>query len=237
MNHEQQEVSELVRNGRYFDEARRWYQALYIAPIAERSFFLVVAGLAGLIGMVGMIAFITLMPITDRPGILLSTHDPEQVIPVIERMRQRDQPLGVAMERFFLTQYVARREGYHAATFEGNEAFVRSHSDPRAFAAYEAVYGRGNARSPVNILRDVGQRIVRIQSIQLLESTEPKQAHVKFSTELEGVGTSAKTQWTATLGYYYSPPVTEEEERQEGQPATVEDAQFKVVDYAVTQTP
>lgn len=239
MTQEQQEVAEQIRSGKYFDEARGWYQALYIGPISERTFFLMVAGLAGLIALVGFIAFLMFMPITQRPGLLVRTADPDRLVMEIERIRPRAQPLERAMERFMLQTYVERRESYIPQDYEANLAFTRAQSDAPTYAAYDALYGRANPRSPVNILGAVGRRYVTVQFINVDETVEPKLATVKFSTELEGVGVQAKTQWTATLGYYYSPmQPTEMEDPATGElRLTVEDPQLKVVNYAVTQTP
>lgn len=239
MSHEQQEVAEQIRTGKYFEEARAWYQTLYIGPISERAFFLIVGVLAGLIALVGIVAFAGLMPVTEHPGLLVSTQQPEIEKPVINRMRQRGQPLAVAMERFLLQSYVERRESYKWQEFETNMNFIRAHSDGPTFAGYEAIYGQANPRSPVNILGERGLRKAQTTSLHINEAVEPKIATVKFSTELEGVGTQAKTQWTATLGYYYSPmQVTEVTNSETGElSVVVEDPQLKVVNYAVTQTP
>ncbi len=236
MNNEQQEVAELIRSGKYFSEARSWFQALYIGPIAERSFFLLVAIMAGLIALVGFVALMTFLPLTERPALLVATTAPDRVIPVINRVRPTGQKLETALERFLLQEYVERRESYTAQEYAINLAFIRAHSEASVFASYDALYGAANPRSPVAILGTSGKRIATVQTIALNGAT---QAVVKFSTELEGVGTQPKSQWTATLTYAYSPMrTTEVTDPQTGEKdVLVEDLQFKVVSYAVSQTP
>ena len=236
MNHEQQEVGGLIRSGKYFEEARDWYSALYIGPISERGFFLVILGLAGFVALVSMAALLRFMPVTERPPIILNAADIDNHAPSLKRMRARTAPIEAEVAKFMIAEYVQRRESYSQDDFATNFAFVRAQSDAPTATAYLAVYAPSNPRSPVSILGANGRRIVQISSVSMGVAAEPAEAVVKFSTELEGVGTTAKTQWTATLSYYYSPPKAIESEDPSAE-VQVEDPQFKVVKYAVVQMP
>ena len=57
MNEDTEIVSNMVRDGKYFDASRSWYQTIYIGPIAERSFFLVVAGLSIFVAIFASLGF------------------------------------------------------------------------------------------------------------------------------------------------------------------------------------
>ncbi len=240
MGNEQQEVAELIRSGRYFDEARRWYQTMYLSPIAERCVFLLVAVVAGVIAIVGFLAVGGLLPITARPPVMIATPALDSEIPSIARLRARDKPLNAALAEFMVANYVVKRESYAAGEFAADMAFVRAHSDPTVLAGYDALYGPQNPRSPANILGQKGRRVVDLYGITLLPGEgDVRQAEVKFSTILEGIGSQAKTQWTARVSYYYSPMVvTGGVDNATGQEyLSVEEPQFKVVNYAVSQTP
>ena len=233
MSSEQQEVAELVRSGRYFDEAKAWYRTLYISPISERSFFLLIAVLAGLIGLMALMAVHSLLPLSEQPGLLVRNGDIDQRVMSLHGLRPRGNAMNPALEKFFVMQYVASRESYSPADYATDSAFVRAHSDANVLAQYNAVYGAANPRSPANILGSTGKRIVTLGEAVGHLRKQPHTATVKFSTELQGVGVNAKTQWTATLSYYYSPLLT-----MPGQDGLlVKDPQFKVVSYVATQTP
>lgn len=239
MSQEQQHVAELIRSGRYYSEARGWYEALYIGPISERSFFLVVAGLASLVALVAFIAVMGLMPITWKPAVLVRNTALDTGVPSLVPMSQRGADMNQGIVQFMVANYVGRREGYNAVEYPLNAKFVAAQSDAPTRAAYEATYGKGNPRSPVNVLGTVGQRLVTIHSITLNEAVEPKLATVKFSTDITGISGGTKTEWTAVLGYYYSPMnVTDEVDQATGEEGiSVEDPQFQVVNYVVSQTP
>ncbi len=233
MSSEQQEVAELVRSGRYFDEARGWYKALYIGPISERSFFLVIAVLATLVSLMALAAVDALLPLHQQVGLLMRNPDIDRRQMSLVGLRPQGKSLNSSLEKFFVVQYVLDRESYLPVSYAADSAFVRAHSDANVLAQYDALYSPANPRSPANILGNTGKRLVSIGDVK---GRLDKQFHVgtvKFSTALEGVGIEAKTQWTATVSYYYSPLRT----KYGPDGLYVQDPQFKVVSYAVTQTP
>lgn len=237
MDSNDQEASEMYRSGAYFEQARQWYKALYIAPIAERSFFLIVVTLAGLIGLIGFFAFVGLMPITARPGILVSNPELEDTVPSIARLRYGDQSVNDALKRYFVVQYVLSREGYTAGTFNTNRLFVTAHSDPSVTEAYAAAVGDQNPRNPAALLGAGGKRMVEILDVSIDPRNDPQSAMVKFSTELGGTVTGSKTQWTATMQFHYSDAVvTETTVPETGEKtASLQEPTFQVVNYALTQ--
>ena len=235
MSSEQQEVADLIRSGRYYAEARDWYKTLYIGPISERSFFLLIAGLAAAISLLALLAVHSLLPLTWRPGLIVYNHDVDGQRPSLGVLQPHGASMNGSIEKFFVMQYVVARESYQPTDFAADSAFVRAHSTPEVANQYAALYGPANPRSPANVLGSSGKRVVTLGDIAVRRGSKmPRQVTVKFSTALQGVGVEAKTQWTATLSYYYSPLLTKE-----GGPQglLVKDPQFKVVSYAVTQTP
>jgi type IV secretory pathway component VirB8 len=239
MNQEQDEVAALMRSGKYYEEARSWYRSLYIGPISERSFFLLISGLAILTAFIGFIGVMMISPVRETVPMLIKTNQPDVEYPLTSALRSAGEPVDVALERFFVMQYVGSRESYDAKSYAQDSAFVRAHSDPTTANAYSAVYGSANPRSPVNVLAQTGKRQVVMLGVEMPRTPpvqgQPQTAIVKFSTELVGIGVPAKTQWTATVSYYYSPlTIAEQPDSEELQ---VKDSQFQVVSYAVSQTP
>lgn len=225
----------MIKSGAYFEQSRKWYQALYIGPISERSFFLIVAILAGLVAIIAFFAVLGLLPITARPPLVLRTEQMDVAVPDITHMRERGQPVNEAMLEFYIGAYVQLRESYAVASYESNYAFVHTHSDAATAAAYAAAFGRENPRSPANLLGENGARYVEVQSIDTDKSTDPMTAKVSFSTELFGTSTpSAKTQWTATIQFYYSDLAVIE--NPDGTTTTQEPV-FQVVKYDLQQAP
>lgn len=229
----------MIRSGQYFTEARAWYAAMYIGPIAERSFFLIIAALATMIALVGFLAVSGLMPITERPGIIIRSDRIDEVVPHLSRVKPVGTPIEPAMETAFLELYVNKREGYEVSHYVSNYAFVVAHSDQPTGAAYAQMYAGTNPQSPAAILGYNGQRIVQVDSIQINDKVEPRTATIAFHTDLINVAAnSATTRWTAQLQYYYTPTiVTPGKDATGNATITTQDPQFQVVNYVLTKAP
>lgn len=241
---DEENASEMIRQGTYFDQARQWYTAMYIGPISERSFFLLLGFLAVLVGLCGFAALIGLTPLTERPAIVMRNDRIDDVMPSLARLRGRGQTVNDALRIYMLKQYVVSRESYTAASFTKNVRFVAAHSDAGTTATYMASVGQDNPRNPVALLGAYGTRAVEIDSVVMVkpkpdQPSQPERAIVQFSTELGGSMTPAKTQWTATIDFNYSgAQVTETTNAETAEKvASLQQPEFQVVSYALTQAP
>lgn len=236
---DEQDASEMIRQGTYYDQARQWYTAMYIGPISERSFFLLLGVLAVLVGILGFSAFVGLTPLTERPPVVVRNDRIDDAMPSLARLRGTDQTVNDALRIYMVKQYVVSRESYTAADFAKNVRFVAAHSDEGTSATYLATVGQDNPRNPVALLGAYGTRQVEIGTVTLSKLETRDRAVVQFSTELGGSMTPAKTQWTATIDFNYSDAqVTEATDPETGEKvATLQQPEFQVVSYALTQAP
>ncbi|MEJ0010199.1 MAG: VirB8/TrbF family protein [Alphaproteobacteria bacterium] len=232
---EQQRIAELIRSGEYFDEAKRWYQALYIGPISERTAFLIIAVLAVFVGLTGVGAVLGLLPVTERPPELLATDRIDDVTMQLVQIRPRGTDLNHAMLQFFLRSYVSAREGYDVYHYTQSYNFVAAHSDAPTSAAYAAQYGPGAAGGPVAQLGQLGRRAVNVYYVSINDKVEPKVAAVRFSTTSDTGDVPVTSQWTATIGFYYSDfLVTTTRDSRTGEFTTkTQEPQFQVVSYVL----
>lgn len=233
-----EELAEAIKSGEYFEQSRAWYRTMYIALVPERTFFLVVAALASTIAFIAFLAVMAFLPLTDKPGIMVVNNRFDDSVPRLEMIKKVEgMPLNEAMERFYIESYVTRREGYDPLTYELNHKFIQAQSDDVTYNAYAAVYGRGNPASPVSILGATGKRLVQVNSIQINNNVEPKVATVNFTTQLNGAGDISPVNWTAVLQFYYSDlEVRQTEDPETGEKGfQTQDAQFRVVNYALNQ--
>lgn len=235
MGEDEQEASELIRQGRYFEQARQWYSALYIAPIPERSLFLMLVLLSLLVGLMSAWAVISMLPLKDRPIVMISNTRINDIIPRAVRMRQGDESINNGLRRFFVNQYVVSRETYLPVNYAKNVLFVTAHSSADLAATYAASVSPDNPRNPVAILGAYGTRSVTINSIAIYPGT-PQVALVKFSTETGGTAPPSKTQWTARIEFNYSDAVvTQGKDPVTGEKMpNMQEPQFQVVKYEVT---
>ncbi len=235
-------IAERIESGEYFKRARVWYQTVYVAPISERSFFLIIALFAGIIALCGFIAVMRLMPMTERPGILIRGENIDDAVPQISKLRERGGDVNQALINFFVATYVERRESYAAEEYDVNYRFIHAQSDTPTFEKYVAGYDRANPESPAARLEQTGQRVVTIRSINISPITnfeEPAVATIEFTTRIDGRDSESRTNWTATLQFIYTDlQVIDGVDPKTGKKIEAsQDPQFKVVDYVLTKTP
>ena len=242
MAEDYKKIAESIRSGKYFGDARGWFEAVYIGPVSERSFFLIIAILAGFVALFGFMSISRLMPLTKHDPIhVYAGERPDEVQMSLVPLAPHHAEVNPAITKFFLGHYVEMREGYDARTFTKNATFVQAQSSPDAYAEYAATYDPHNAQSPFAPLGDLGQRLVSIESIRFVKVKDApagqERAEVNFSTDTASVTDPTTTEWTATIDYIY----TSLESTITKNPATktldleVTDPHFQVVNYALQE--
>jgi type IV secretory pathway component VirB8 len=238
MNNQAEEVSEMLRSKSYFAGARSWYQSIYIAPVGERTFFLIVAALAAAILLAAVLAVSSLTPLVTQPPLFIRSYgEPDQVVPRLIQLKEPGDPINPALEQFFITRYILAREGYTARTYAGNLKFVEKQSDEATYSAHQASYANTNPASFAATLGQTGERLVNVISVSTSKSKDINTAKVQFSAENIGIETAEKSRWTAVIKYKYSDLVIKNEKNPETgrREAVITDPTFQVVGYEVAQ--
>ena len=200
-------LAERIESGAYFKEAREWYSRLYLMPISQRVFFIVVACFACLFMFAAFISVGNLLPIAPRVPFAIYNDDMQALKPRMERFKKAAEPANPAIKRFYLTSYVQRREGYSATQMLANRAFVLRHSDRSIRDAYLRQISQGNAQSPVRRYGRSRSLNVVVRQIKVIPNTEAagrERAIIDFSTIVMAKESQQKTDWTATITYEYT---------------------------------
>jgi type IV secretion system protein VirB8 len=239
MAEQDKQIADAIRNGTYFVQARQWFEAVYIGPISERTFFLIIAILAGFVAFFSVSAVIRFMPLTNRdPVLVYATDRPDDVYMTLVPLAEKREPANPAITQFFVTQYVLAREGYFSQTFASNARFVRAQSDVGAYNAYATAYSPTNAASPFAALGEYGQRLITMRSVQIAPPRDGKgSAEVTFSAEIKGAEPISTTNWTAKLEYIYTELTTElvDNAKTGDKDLRISDPHFQVVNYVLQQ--
>jgi type IV secretion system protein VirB8 len=236
MPEQDHKLAESIRNGDYFREARAWYKSMYIGPIAERTFFIMIALASLAVGLTYLVALSLLMPIVAKPPIILPAREGfETYIPRIVPLRAPQEAPSKAVLQFYIANYVVAREGYSVETWQSSANAVRSQSDEATYVAY--VYQRHpeNSASLAAKLGREGSMLVEIESVRLQQNSEVPSARVVFSNQTKGVTPESKTRWTAELKYRYKEiGISTVSDPKTGRDTIAfEDPQFQVLSYEV----
>lgn len=236
MTDDSHKIAESIRSGRYFEDARAWYQAVYIGPISERTFFLIIATLAAATAFIAIISVFSLMPLVSRPAIIIPAQSSaEDVVPRLTNLREKRQNAQEAVAQFFVLQYVAAWERYSAEMLQENALFVHAQSDEATYNAYLAQYDASNPQSPTVKLGHEGSVDISVQAVRMNFKGDGGTAEVDFTSETSSGTTPEKTRWTATLKYRYTEmgiDMVDNAKTGAGE-TTFRDPKFQVVGYAV----
>lgn len=238
MAQENETIADLIRSGAYFKESRAWYQAVYIGPVSERTFFLIIAIMAMVVFAISVMGLRALLPLVDRPKIVIAAGDrPDEVERYLVPLRESRADVNTAIARFFVLTYVGSREGYSAQSYQPNAAFVQAHSNAASFASFSANYSVSNPQSPAAKLGVHGKRVIQMESASIDFKGDSGSATVGFSAQASNGVEHEKSQWTAKLDFTYTGLELASDEAQKNKAGIViKDPQFQVVNYVVTQT-
>jgi type IV secretory pathway component VirB8 len=237
MSEDNRKIAESVRSGHYFEQAREWFQALYIGPISERSFFLVIAVLSALTAVFAGVAVLRMMPLTSKVAVIVyAPEDYEGKVQKLVSMGEPGDDINESIVRQLASSYVAAREGYSARTMMTNGLMVYAHSSPSVYAGYQP---SADPQNPESYYAKLGQAVSRVVDIKSVKATasETGVARVDFSVEYKGVEDNQESRWTAKLNYSYTGVKTEtvkdEETGQQVLQAT--EPTFQVTSYELEQ--
>ncbi len=241
MVEDDKKIAESIRNGTYYAQARDWFETMYIGPVSERSFFLIIAVLSGFIALFSVSSVMRLMPLDKREPILIrAPENYDDIEMTLVKIGEPREAVNPALSYFYVTQYVIARESFYASTFTANAKFVRAQSDSASYTAYAQSYDPANPASPFAALGDGGQRQVNIDNVRMHapeKGSNQYTAEVNFTVDTVVNQQETKSRWTAQMNYIYTQItpelVTDPETKQKV--LSVNDPQFQVVNYVLAQ--
>lgn len=235
MSTENQKISEAVRSGRYFQDARSWFQTVYIGPVSERTFFLLIAVLSVIVFLAAMTALIEFMPLTERPpAIITAPAQIDQKVPKLIKIKQGSEDLNTAIKQFIIKRYVIARESYNFRDFSRNALFVYGNSATNVIEAYQAQSNPKNADSYAAKLGQTGTREITVDSAVVHDDATGGSAIVQFTASINGTEDNAKSRWTAKLDYTYKDITVTTVVGDDGdEHLETSEPQFQVLNYAI----
>jgi type IV secretory pathway component VirB8 len=233
------EIEQAIESGDYFAHALGWYRAQFVAPIAQRSWLVLAAGASVTAAIAAIFALFSLLPLTDRPAIPASQENILDYVISGEKLRKSGESRDVAILKFFVREYITRRESYAHARFENYERFVKAHSADDIYEEYERVYGRHNPRSLASVLGELGRRVIEIEQLDVDFVGARASAYVVFKASFFTVINLPTSRWKVKLRAYYRPMVVNEQVDVIGSDVAldIKPASFKVFKYELQKLP
>ncbi len=182
---EQIEISEKVRSGEYFRDARAMADFDLHDPMSERYVYIFLTLLSLIIFVIAIIAWQGLFPLKPRVPFIFITNDIVEDYPHIKSLvdYQGENP-NMALRRFLISNYVQTREEYNAETFDRNHNAIQSLSNSEVLNEYENYILPTNQESPISLYQRHTIRKINILQARISEiggesgnSSTPKEYH------------------------------------------------------------
>jgi type IV secretory pathway component VirB8 len=226
-----------IDSGEYFSASVKWYNEVFLMPIAQRNWMLIFAICASVAAFFALISMASILPVVEKRSIPMDVENSESYVADKVKLTKPGMTADQTILEFFVTEYLIRREEYSFHRYDKNRAFVEAHSDPITYSAYDSVYKRENPRSPAAVLGERGERIITIRDVQINRAISPPVATIKFDADIRARKSFPKTRWTASIAFYYdSLQVKEIKNLETGElSAQTVDPVFNVVQYVVSE--
>lgn len=136
MDEEREKATELLKSGKYYAEALKWYNARYTTPKTQLACAVVFAAIAIVFLFTSMVTTISILPLTYKEEFdLYREITPTESVELKEIGEKGENSTRVWL-KYMLSEYVKAREEYDPNHVERNFNFVASLSSDEKFMDY-----------------------------------------------------------------------------------------------------
>jgi type IV secretion system protein VirB8 len=241
-----QQLANSIDDGSYFAESRKWYTLVYMYIMPERCVYIVFTALALTAASMVLLSLIMLNPIRPAVPLLFPMQNVLAEVPSIKKMRTSPyQAVNDAVQRFFLKEYVSRRENYSFDSIQTSFRFLRQHSTAEVMNGYRRFIDPSSVRSPINMYARKATRRIYLRSIiisrvddgPINDYSEDREyyAEVYFVAVVDKEGTLEETEWKAQVTFDYQQLKVIQPEDLANEKPKITPMKFTVTDYSVIE--
>ncbi|GEM_PF-4747005 len=195
-----------VEDGSYFLHARRWYDVIYLLPIADRFFFILVTSISLFTFVVSILALMRLMPLAPAEPFLYYSPDAVNLLPRIIPLQDGLENPDFALKKYLLSSYVQRRESYSRAKVINNASMIMNNSDAETYRIYRQFMDTANANSPIVVYGAYAERKIRVENVLFIPSRKNNNiAEVTFAADIYSAGEVQTSYHKARMEFSYQP--------------------------------
>ena len=197
------------------DSSKHWYQDKYQHVLVQRNVLALLSLVALLVALGAVFTVARLAPLKSVEPYLLQIDEKTGLTQKVEPVSRAEYAANVAVDRYFVATYVRAREGYNPSLRLYNDNIIRVMSSSDVFYLYRRTIDPTNRESVAARLGGVGQRMVKIHSInyittpapfdQKAETTPERIMQVRLTTtDIMPNAADINEQWVATVTFSYA---------------------------------
>jgi type IV secretion system protein VirB8 len=230
------EIAEMIRSGEYFRDALRWYDEKYHAPIIEKAYSIMITLVAVIATCFAVVGFLRFLPIEESATVVSTASNVEERDFSLQRLSVNTRYTNHALLKYFVNEYVIRRENYSAAMLDRDVKRIKAQSSPEVFKSYSQSLNPSNPQSPITRFERHTQRSITIDSAQFAAASQsfdaekviPTQATVHFTATVTNAKGAEKSAFKAVVTFSYTPVRVDQET------FAITPMGFQVTDYVVS---
>jgi len=199
------ELTEAIRSGDYYREARNMYDINVHDMMSERYFYIAITAISGLSLLITFFAAQALYPLTTSVPFIYSPHDMIEDVPRMQSLLDhKGEDPGEAVLRFLVRNYVISREEYDINNISRSLNSVKSQSSGDVVKDYEALIDPRYPQSPVALYQRHSQRKVSVIGTRRLSGDDSQEMEVLFEASVISKTDVKKSRWKANITFSYN---------------------------------
>jgi len=201
---DQKRIKENIENGRYFIEARKWYNSVFLSPVRGNAFML-----GSSISIILLLFFVfyglyNTFPLSQQVKVVVFVNNSIEYSPFVKNISKAGMSAKESILEYLVEKYVKSREIYDPTKFKQNYHYILRSSDKKIFDEYYNKVSSKGGDSPAVLYKN-GDRDV---FYNISKSYDAKNNFIvlKFAKENYNIvsGKRVTKDFVAKIGFYVS---------------------------------
>jgi len=195
-------IAEDIESGKYFVEARHWYNRVYLQPLSEISIvFTMMAIFLGTLLVVSYNVY-SVFPIVTKVDTLAFLPSTLDYYPVIKNIENPEKTTKQVVTEYLCGRYVKAMEEYNYSNLTYNYNFIFRSSSKQLFDNYYQNLVISNPNSPLVLYQDT--KTVEVTIIDTAVQVSTSNAVVKFNRIVRNAQNKelSNTNMVANINFY-----------------------------------
>lgn len=158
---------EYVKSGKYFEDAREWYNFKYLYPLSQRSFLLLICSIYLLLLIGAASILYNLFPLVNQVRYSLNTTSYQNSANIIKASSLDNNPLA-SIADVLVKDYLKVRESYNYDDLRKQFTYIQNSSTRIVFRKFSSYMNMDNPDSPVTRYQKYIKKSIDIMAVHYL---------------------------------------------------------------------
>ena len=186
-------ISQHIKTGKYYEDAKTWYTSRFISPMSERTYLMILLGFYILALAVSGYYYANTNPAQAQVTYMIPAEDISTTYAVVNPAGDSKEKPQIGITKYILSNYVINRESYSydAEKIKDQLSFIQYTTVGTEFLKYRTMNSIDNPYSPIMVYQDTHKRSIQVKKVDLLSSSSNvQQAMVYFQANLKNIATN-----------------------------------------------